>query len=86
MESTTATTGCIWALLTRTDLKFINSSRDNDKLKGQSLFNFIHPDEVSLAKRDLYKFMNSDLLGGSVTRCVSCHYMIYKPKVTNQCV
>ncbi|CAO3617063.1 unnamed protein product [Mucor hiemalis] len=59
---------CFWALLSVGDLQFINTS-SYDKLKGQSLFDIIHPDEVALAKRDLYKFMDSNILGGSVTRC-----------------
>lgn len=58
---------CIWALLSIKDLEFIHASL-YDKLKGRSLFELIHPDEVLLAKRDLYKFMDSELLGGSVTR------------------
>lgn len=59
---------CFWALLSVGNLQFISTS-SYDKLRGQSLFDIIHPDEVSLAKRDLYKFMDSNILGGSVTRC-----------------
>lgn len=58
---------CIWTLLSIKDLEFIHTS-SYDKLKGHSLFDLIHPDEVLLAKRDLFKFMESELLGGSVTR------------------
>ncbi|GAA5799152.1 hypothetical protein HPULCUR_004562 [Helicostylum pulchrum] len=59
---------CIWSFLSIKDLEFVFTS-SYDKLKGHSLFELIHPDEVSLAQRDLYKFMDSNLLGGSVTRC-----------------
>jgi hypothetical protein len=62
MEST-----CFWALLSVKDLEFIHTSTLN-KLKGVSLFDLFHPNEVLLAKRDLYKFIDSNLLGGSVTR------------------
>lgn len=58
---------CIWSFLSIKDLEFVFTS-SYDKLKGHSLFELIHPDEVSLAQRDLYKFMDSNLLGGSVTR------------------
>ncbi|KAI7895736.1 uncharacterized protein EV154DRAFT_494767 [Mucor mucedo] len=61
-------TSCIWALLSVNCLEFIHASA-YDNLKGRSLFDLIHPDEVLLAKRDLCKFMDSELLGGSVTRC-----------------
>lgn len=60
-------TSCIWALLSVNRLEFIHASA-YDNLKGRSLFDLIHPDEVLLAKRDLCKFMDSELLGGSVTR------------------
>ncbi|KAG2232212.1 hypothetical protein INT48_003902 [Thamnidium elegans] len=59
---------CIWAFLSIKNLEFVFTS-SHDKLGGHSLFELIHPDEVSLAQRDLYKFMDSNLLGGSVTRC-----------------
>ncbi|GAA5808059.1 hypothetical protein MFLAVUS_001441 [Mucor flavus] len=59
---------CIWSFLSIKNLEFVFTS-SYDKLKGHSLFELIHPDEVSLAQRDLYKFMDSNLLGGSVTRC-----------------
>ncbi|KAI9359793.1 hypothetical protein BD770DRAFT_409495 [Pilaira anomala] len=59
---------CIWGFLSAKDLEFVYTS-SYDKLRGYSLFELIHPDEVLLAKRDLYKFMDSSLLGGSVTRC-----------------
>lgn len=38
------------------------------KLKGISLFDLIHPEEMDLAKKDLYQFMRSKLLAGSVTK------------------
>lgn len=58
---------CIWGFLSAKDLEFVYTS-SYDRLRGYSLFELIHPDEVLLAKRDLYKFMDSSLLGGSVTR------------------
>lgn len=63
-------TQCIWTLLSVNELEFITTSSFESKLKGLSLFHLIHPDEVSLAKRDLFKFTHSNFLGGSVTRLV----------------
>jgi hypothetical protein len=57
----------MWAILTNDELKFIYNSF-NMKLKGISLFDLIHPEEMDLAKKDLYQFMRSKLLAGSVTK------------------
>jgi hypothetical protein len=59
--------GCIWGLLSMKELEFIHVSSFK-KLKGHSLFQFIHPDEVLLAERDLFKFIKSNKFGGSITR------------------
>jgi isopropylmalate/homocitrate/citramalate synthase len=61
---------CIWAILSIGELGFVNTSSiyDSQLLKGRSLYQLIHPEEVALAKRDLSIFMNSNMIGGSVTR------------------
>lgn len=38
------------------------------KLNGISLFDLIHPEEITLAKKDLCQFIKSKILAGSVTR------------------
>ncbi|KAI7862080.1 hypothetical protein BDF14DRAFT_1860216 [Spinellus fusiger] len=51
----------------------------NDKANpflGYSLFDLIHPDEVTLARRDLEKFMKTKSLGGSVTRQAFLFYSL----------
>lgn len=58
---------CMWAILSHHKLKFIYNSFDM-KLNGISLFDLIHPEEITLAKKDLYQFIKSKLLAGSVTR------------------
>ncbi|GAN05162.1 conserved hypothetical protein [Mucor ambiguus] len=62
-------TPCIWSLLSVKELEFINASGFSQHLNGLSLFQLIHPDEVLMAKRDLFRFTKSHFLGGSVTRC-----------------
>ncbi|ORE14985.1 hypothetical protein BCV71DRAFT_293216 [Rhizopus microsporus] len=59
---------CMWAILSHHKLKFIYNSFDI-KLNGISLFDLIHPEEITLAKKDLCQFIKSKLLAGSVTRC-----------------
>ncbi|KAG0256457.1 hypothetical protein DFQ27_005699 [Actinomortierella ambigua] len=68
---------CFWALMTYGDLRFIYLSDSVQKavnskyagLLGQSFFDFIHPDEAKLARKDLNAFMDVHNLYGSVTRC-----------------
>lgn len=70
--------GCYWALLSLNDnFQFIHLpelGRDIygkspvDTLLFQSLFNFIHPQELPLAKADLLNFMKIKSLAGAVTR------------------
>ncbi|OAC97681.1 GATA-type zinc finger transcription factor [Mucor lusitanicus CBS 277.49] len=62
-------TPCIWSLLSVRELEFINASGFSHHLKGLSLFQLIHPDELLMAQRDLFRFTHSHLLSGSVTRC-----------------
>ncbi|KAI7901558.1 uncharacterized protein BX663DRAFT_513277 [Cokeromyces recurvatus] len=66
------TSQCIWSLLSiKKDLEFIYSSSFERYLNKHSLFQLIHPDEVSLAKKDLSKFIknSNQYLKGSITRC-----------------
>lgn len=66
-----------WALLSA-DLQFIyfdpvlagHLEDQAENLVGQSLLNFIHPDERETAKQDLESVLDSKTLHGSVTRCV----------------
>ncbi|KAF9094329.1 hypothetical protein BGX23_002254 [Mortierella sp. AD031] len=68
---------CFWALMTYGDLKFIYLSSSvqravSEKYKqllGKSFFDYIHPDEAKLARKDLNAFMDVHNLYGSVTRC-----------------
>ncbi|KAF9971619.1 hypothetical protein BGZ73_005411 [Actinomortierella ambigua] len=68
---------CFWALMTYGDLRFIYLSDSVQKavnskyegLLGRSFFDFIHPDEAKLARKDLNAFMDVHNLYGSVTRC-----------------
>lgn len=72
--------GCYWALLSLNDnFQFIHLpelGRDIygkspvDTLLFQSLFHFIHPQELPLAKADLLNFMKIKSLAGAVTRYV----------------
>lgn len=39
-------------------------------LIGKSLLDFLHPDEVDIAKVDLGTVVDTRMLHGSVTRCV----------------
>ncbi|KAG0367238.1 hypothetical protein BGZ54_004195 [Gamsiella multidivaricata] len=68
---------CFWALMTYGDLRFIYLSSSVQRavsakykqLLGQSFFDYIHPDEAKLARKDLNAFMDVHNLYGSVTRC-----------------
>ncbi|KAL0073801.1 hypothetical protein J3Q64DRAFT_1685388, partial [Phycomyces blakesleeanus] len=67
---------CFWSLLSITNLSFVYASpslspqfQNHDQLIGHSLLDLIHPEEVTLARRDLYRFIDSNTLAGSVTRC-----------------
>lgn len=71
---------CFWALLSFGELKFAYlpysslvmqqrlDSRVVDLLLGKSFFEFVHHDEVNMAREDLNKFMQLKTLWGSVTR------------------
>src|SRR5690349_9544274 len=67
---------CFWALMTYGDLKFIYLSSSVQRavsakykeLLGKSFFDYIHPDEAKLARKDLNAFMDVHNLYGSVTR------------------
>ena len=67
---------CFWALMTYGDLRFIYLSSSVQRavsakykqLLGQSFFDYIHPDEAKLARKDLNAFMDVHNLYGSVTR------------------
>ncbi|KAF9156160.1 hypothetical protein BG015_007058 [Linnemannia schmuckeri] len=69
---------CFWALMTYGDLKFIYLSSSVQRavsakykqLLGKSFFDYIHPDEAKLARKDLNAFMDVHNLYGSVTRNV----------------
>ncbi|KAF9180927.1 hypothetical protein BGZ50_005838 [Haplosporangium sp. Z 11] len=68
---------CFWALMTYGDLRFIYLSSsvqravsaEYKQLLGKSFFDYIHPDEAKLARKDLNAFMDVHNLYGSVTRC-----------------
>ena len=74
---------CFWALLDPEQFRFmylpnsvaqISVGDDNAQhtisalLQDQSLFSFIHPEEVENAKIDLERFLSARTLTGSITR------------------
>jgi hypothetical protein len=76
----TATT-CFWSLLSLQDLRFLYvplfigtiktptaGQSIQDLLLNRSLFEFIHPSELELARSDLSSFLRLQMLAGSVTR------------------
>jgi len=79
----TIQSSCFWSLLSLDTLEFIHipspigkikiSTEDNqttirDVLLHRSLFEFMHPSEIRLAKNDLSSFLKLKTLAGSVTR------------------
>ncbi|KAI8370534.1 uncharacterized protein BYT42DRAFT_582766 [Radiomyces spectabilis] len=63
---------CFWALLTLNDLVLLYSSaipHHSTSLSHRSLYDVFHPDEVTLARRDFTRFMDTMTLNGSITRC-----------------
>ncbi|RCH78413.1 hypothetical protein CU098_003048, partial [Rhizopus stolonifer] len=76
---------CFWALLSVKDFEFIyipqftiNETKSfRDCLLSQSLLMFVHPEERSLAKMDLSKFIESKTISGAVTRCRLLNLMEY---------
>lgn len=75
----TMKSSCFWSLLSLDNLKFIyipSSVSDirvsgysiGDLLLHHSLFEFMHPNEIALAKTDLSSFLKFKTLAGSVTR------------------
>ena len=74
---------CFWALLDPEQFRFmylpdsvaqisvgddIAGHTISALLQHQSLFNFIHPEEVNNAKTDLERFLSVRTLAGSITR------------------
>lgn len=75
------TSTCFWSVLSHQDLKFLyvplsisaikipNTNQSiQDLLLNRSLFEFIHPSELELARSDLSSFLRLQMLAGSVTR------------------
>ncbi|KAI8061261.1 hypothetical protein BDF21DRAFT_467258 [Thamnidium elegans] len=71
---------CFWSLLSLDNLKFIyipepvaniniSGTFVKEILLDHSLYEFIHPNEIELAKHDLSSFLKVKTLAGSVTRC-----------------
>ncbi|KAL7316446.1 hypothetical protein PS15m_005534 [Mucor circinelloides] len=80
----TIQSSCFWSLLSLDTLEFIhipssigkikistenNQTTIRDVLLHRSLFEFMHPSEIRLAKNDLSSFLKLKTLAGSVTRC-----------------
>lgn len=74
-------TSCFWALLSSQDFEFIylpefvnqvsigyDGKTPGDILLSSSLLDFIHPEELALAKADLLNFIRIKNLAGAVTR------------------
>ncbi|KAF1802699.1 hypothetical protein FB192DRAFT_1280029 [Mucor lusitanicus] len=88
---------CFWSLLSLDSLEFVHipssvrkikiaTERDQttiqDVLLHRSLFEFMHPSEIGMAKNDLSSFLKLKTLAGSVTRCrllslksMACHVL-----------
>ncbi|ORE01612.1 hypothetical protein BCV72DRAFT_70052 [Rhizopus microsporus var. microsporus] len=74
-------TACAWTILSLNNFKFvyipaclgkIHVTRDltiQDVLLNLSIFDLMHPNEVELAKADLFNFIKLKTLSGSITRC-----------------
>ncbi|ORE06369.1 hypothetical protein BCV72DRAFT_305566 [Rhizopus microsporus var. microsporus] len=66
---------CFWAILSADNFRFIyvsdttRRSHIKDRILNHSLLNFIHPEELPLAKADLLHFMKIKTLASAVTRC-----------------
>lgn len=67
---------CIWGLLSVRQLEFVHVSGYTRKLKGQSLYQLIHQEELLLARRDITKFITENKFGGSITRYAALFIMI----------
>ncbi|KAI8647276.1 hypothetical protein BD408DRAFT_439446 [Parasitella parasitica] len=80
----TIQSSCFWSLLSLDKLEFkyvplsvgnIKISAENnqitiqDVLLHRSVFEFMHPSEIKMAKQDLSSFLKLKTLAGSVTRC-----------------
>jgi hypothetical protein len=74
---------CFWSLLSFDKLEFIHIPSSIGKIKittendettiqdvllHRSLFEFMHPNEIKMAKNDLSSFLKLKTLAGSVTR------------------
>lgn len=79
----TIQSSCFWSLLSLNSLEFvyipssirkIKIATENDQttiqdvLLHRSLFEFMHPSEIGMAKNDLSSFLKLKTLAGSVTR------------------
>jgi hypothetical protein len=75
------TSTCFWSLLSLQDLRFLYiplsigtiqiptaGQSIQELLLNRSLFEFIHPSELELARSDLSSFLKLQMLAGSVTR------------------
>ncbi|CAI2171363.1 8056_t:CDS:2 [Funneliformis geosporum] len=68
---------CFWCLLSLKDLSFVYLSSwfskvlgpEHDLMLGTSFFDYFHPEEQELARRDLTEFVKKKTLTCSVTRC-----------------
>ncbi|CAO3653346.1 unnamed protein product [Mucor fragilis] len=96
----TIQSSCFWSLLSLNSLEFvyipssirkIKIATENDQttiqdvLLHRSLFEFMHPSEIGMAKNDLSSFLKLKTLAGSVTRCrllslksMACHVLSKK--------
>ncbi|GAN02609.1 hypothetical protein MAM1_0025c02053 [Mucor ambiguus] len=93
----TIQSSCFWSLLSLDSLEFVhipssirkikiatenNQTTIQDVLMHRSLFEFMHPSEIGMAKNDLSSFLKLKTLAGSVTRCrllslksMACHVL-----------
>lgn len=93
---TVSCTSCFWALLCREQFRFVYLSGSVTQVKvddhtieelllHRSLLDFIHPDEVELARNDFTKFMRDNTLAGSITRYMARVYFFISPVIKWGC-
>ncbi|KAI8094977.1 uncharacterized protein B0P05DRAFT_169338 [Gilbertella persicaria] len=88
---------CFWSILSLDDnLRFLSISQKmgtakisdsglttKDVLLYRSLFDFMHPSEIELAKADIARFLKLKTLAGSVTRCQLKSLSLLRPSFAN---
>ncbi|KAF0470738.1 gata transcription [Gigaspora margarita] len=83
---------CFWSLLSLRDLSFVYISPwlskalgpDHDLLLGTSVFDYFHPQDRELARRDLSEFVKMKTITCSITRCRYNNVSAIKKRLQSQ--